>query len=156
MASMVLHAAMLALEFSAVKVVTTLTMPLTSVLGIMPFTTGSAHVILDILGRQTTFFRSQLGLPEEDSDEFEKMRPEFQERMKKFYLKERKVFLGQGLAIDMFKCVSHDLMQLDLDTLWNTVNRLLDEMEQLSLELLDEAATRTHEKRTGEAEHSET
>jgi hypothetical protein len=35
--------------------------------------TRSERIVLAFLGRQTKFFRSQLGLPEENSDEFEKM-----------------------------------------------------------------------------------
>ena len=113
--------------------------------------TRSERIVLAFLGRQTKFFRSQLGLPEEDSDEFEKMKPEFQERMRKFSPKEEDGgFWERCFAIDISNIKSIP------DTFGNLLYRVLDEMQQLSLDLLDEAATRTQEKRTGDAEQSET
>lgn len=101
--------------------------------------TCSERIVLALLGRQTKFYRSQLGLPEEDSDEFEKMKPEFQERMRKFYPKEEDGGFWE-------RCFDIDISNIKpiSDTFENLLYRVLDEMQQLSLDLLDEAATRTH------------
>ncbi|CAB3999840.1 interferon-inducible GTPase 5-like [Paramuricea clavata] len=117
----------------------------------------SERVVLAFLGRRTEFFRSQLGLPEEDSDEFEKMKPKFQERMRKFYPNEEdESFWARCFAIDISNITSTCRPSGRLTKVEKILNRVLDEMQQLSLDLLDEAATHTQEPRTGDAKQSET
>ena len=50
---------------------------------------SSISFALEILGRKRAqLYRSELGLAEEDSDEFKRIKPDFQKRRKLFYLKE--------------------------------------------------------------------
>lgn len=114
-----------------------------------PVGLASIPIALALVGSNTKFYRSQLGLPEEDSDEFKKMKPEFQKRMRKFYPNENKGFWKRCFAILMKPMFIQSLPPLKSlfttsapsDIAMNSLNRLLDEMQQLSFDILDEAAT---------------
>ena len=104
-----------------------------------PVRLASIPIALALVGSNTKFYRSQLGLPEEDSDEFKKMKPEFQKRMRKFYPNENKGFWKRCFAIFMKQSLFSTSAPSDIAM--NSLNRLLDEMQQLSFDILDEAAT---------------
>ncbi|CAB4045184.1 Hypothetical predicted protein, partial [Paramuricea clavata] len=110
---------------------------------------ASIAIALALLGRKTKFYRSQLRLPEKDSDDFKKMKPEFQDRMRKFYPNEDNGFWKRCVAffkrrkfLDCAPAPSDVFAPAPSDVAMNSLNRLLDEMQQLSLDILDEAATR--------------
>ena len=113
--------------------------------GINPYGLASIHIALAILRRKTEFYRSQLGLPEKDSDEFKMLKPVFQKRMKMFYQKEDEGFWRKCFAIPTNS--SHTIGQLDpFKSATNSLNYLLDEMQKLSLDLLDDATSMKEEK----------
>ena len=101
---------------------------------------------LAVLGKKAERYRSQLGLPEEDSDEFQKMKPEFQERMRKFYWRESSTYLLH-CSNSMSKILKNYLSSNSpYEVVKNSLNTLLDEMEKLSLDILLDTATQTKEK----------
>ena len=111
-----------------------------------PVNLVSIPIALAVLGGKAKFFRSQLGLPEEDSDEFKRMKPEFQERMRKFYPKEKQGFLKRCFSIYMTPVHAvgkgdlnpmHRMYKPPTECVRNSLENLLDEMEQLALDLLD-------------------
>ena len=100
---------------------------------------ASVAIALALLGGKAKSFRSDLGLPEEGSVEFEKMKPEFKKRMRKLFPKPKQGLLKRCFSIYLnpaaefcssrpFKIASESL------------HKFLNEAEQLSLDLLDEAA----------------
>ena len=90
--------------------------------------------------RQTEYYITQLGLPlKENSKEFRAMKPEFRERMKKFYpLQDNRKF-GERLKERASMCFPLTGWNI-LKAIKNTLKDNLDEMEKLALHLLDEAA----------------
>ena len=125
---------------------------------ISPINLISVPIALAILGSRAKFFRSQLGLPEEDSDEFKKMKPEFQKRMRKFYPKEKPGFLKRCFSIYMKSIYIKGKTVFPLlgtykspgEFLRSSLENLLKEMEQLAIDLLDETPTQTNGESTDE------
>ena len=110
----------------------------------------SLPIALSIIGRKTEFFRSQLGLPEENSDEFRLLKPEFQERMRNFFQRDE-----EGLLKRTFETLFKPLPSgaaLPYQTVASSLNRLLNEMETLSLDILVETA---RENENADADQSE-
>ena len=110
----------------------------------------SIPVALAIIGRKMEFYRSQLGLPEKDSDEFKMLKPEFQKRMTMFYQKEdenfwMKCFANLTKPIDP-RSLQPFILLSPLDSATKSLNYLLDEMQRLSLDLLDDATSKKEEK----------
>ena len=106
-----------------------------------PVGLASIPIALFLLGSRTKFYRYQLGLPEEDSNDFKKMKPEFQNRMRKFYPKEDKRFWKRCFAFfkndNFLSCLYPAISDVAMESL----NDLLDQMQRLSLDILDDAAT---------------
>ena len=113
----------------------------------MPVGLVSITFALALLGPKSEFYRSQLGIPEEVSDEFKTMRPVLQERTRKFYPKKGKSLLKKCLAIftkppDLrFPFPFLPSGTDPRDFVMQSLHHLLDEMQQLSFDILDEAAT---------------
>ncbi|XP_028404301.1 T-cell-specific guanine nucleotide triphosphate-binding protein 1-like [Dendronephthya gigantea] len=80
------------------------------------------------------FYRSRLGLPEENSEEYKKMKQEFKERMTEFYTKKKKPCqkISSCCCCCCFCCA------------WcrtgDVLDEILTEIENFSNEILDEAA----------------
>ena len=90
--------------------------------------------------KQSEYYIAQLGLPlKEDSEEFRAMKPEFQERMKKFYPLEDDRCFCKRLKERASMCFPFTGWNI-LKAIKNTLKDMLHEMENLALDLLDEAA----------------
>ena len=87
-----------------------------------------------IVGEKAKFFRSQLGLPEQNSDEFKLLKPEFQERMRDFYIEEKK-------TKRFFDKLTDEMMTpLWFKFIFHSLHELVNKMEALSLDILEETA----------------
>jgi hypothetical protein len=94
--------------------------------------------------RRIKSYRSQLGLPEEDSDEFNMMNPDFQAKMREFYPKEDGNFWTRYFQRVCVK--SAPMLGIEFSrNVKDCLHDILDNMENLSLAILEEAATRTGE-----------
>ena len=109
-----------------------------------PVGLASIPIALAIFGGKIRFYRSQLGLPEKDSEEFFNMKPKFQTRMKQFYQSEDKSYLKRCFTIFMKPIKAGSKMALSV--VIDSLHRVLDEMQQLSLDILDDAAVQVEEK----------
>ena len=92
--------------------------------------------------KKTEYYIAQLGLPvKEDSEKFQATKPELRERMKKFYPVECDKRFFCRLLERMASCSSGSpLTGLHfLNATKDTLNNMLDEMEELALRLLDDA-----------------
>ena len=100
-------------------------------------------LVAAVFQKKAQFYRSQLGLPEKDSDEFQKMKPKFQERMKTFYQREDANHFAEYLRrINLPNALSSESPYQLAE---NFLNKLLDDMQQLSLDILQDAATQVKE-----------
>ena len=104
----------------------------------IPVGLASVPIALSVIGKKAEFFRSQLGLPEENSDEFRSLKPEIQERIRKFYPRDEKGLLKRTLETLLKPLHSGAAPPFQMAAY--TLNLLLDEMEALSLDILVETA----------------
>ena len=103
-----------------------------------PVGCASVPIALAIVGKKAELFRSQLGLPEENSDEFKLLKPEYQERMKGFYQKDEKSVLKKTFEILVKPLCLNSLHPRA--TAVNSLHHLLNEMKALSLDILKDTA----------------
>ncbi len=94
-------------------------------------------VDIRILGPLVKFYMRKLGLPEENSDQFRMMKPEFQKRMQNYY------YSSKNTAF-LISSMGANRVLLSLKMAEKSLNLLLDEMQQLSIDILDDAATQTN------------
>ena len=102
---------------------------------------ASMSLALAVFGRKAAFYRSQLGLPEEDSKEFQMMKAEFQNRMSKFYLKEDEGYWRRCLkTFSITFTQMQESSKTPHEVIRESLENLLDKMQELSLDILDDTA----------------
>lgn len=105
---------------------------------------ASVAIALAVLGGKAKSFRSDLGLPEEGTAEFEKMKPEFKKRMRKLFPKPKQGFLKRCFSIYLNPTAAFCSVR-PFEIASESLHKFLNEAEQLSLNLLDEAANQNDE-----------
>ena len=104
-----------------------------------PVGCASIPIALAIVGKKAKFYRSQLGLPEENSDQFKLLKPEFQDRMKEFYQKDEESVLKTafGMLVKPLYLRSPHVRK----TAVSSLEQLLEKMHKLALDILRETTT---------------
>ena len=116
----------------------------------VPLPGVSVALDFGLLTTERNFYKSQLGLPQEDSDEFRKLTPEIQEKVRKFHQTLAVNDIGQlfagytaSAAVEEFTRYipfvgSAIAGSISFSSTYYVLNRCLRDLEETALNLLDE------------------
>ena len=113
----------------------------------------NVSVDLALLTKEVSFYKSQLGLPDEESHEFQKMTPENQEKVRKFCVtsaEQMAPFLATytaGSAVEefarFFPFVGPAIAgRISFKSTYYFLHQCLNELEETALSFLNEMSTR--------------